>query len=301
MRIRGCVCTESGENGAKKAVMLKVATSIRYGRIAFAVLSEAEGEDAHAEAVSGMIAEIFSAWFTKELPQTFRASELALRKRRDGRFRARVLTEMLQGENERHVFAEEVIADAKEAVRARWTQIAHEIHLRLQGYLRLHGACCTAETTCLLLAGGRYLVMHVGDSRAYCVSTPSGTAEAKTLGDRAERLLGRRLFRPGTDEDPLRRICGDGPEAGITSGVLGSGGEVLPAFVSGVFGMDMQFLLCDDAFLRAHEAHRLTRKLSACFHASEKKMERVLQKLVRHACGGGGADGAAVIMLACGR
>ena len=261
MHIRGCVSTDAGTTRAlcKDAAVLKVAASMRYGRIAFAVLCNGINDASHAGRTSALVAERFAAWFQEELPAILADAEEILGEENKGR----VLTEVLQSDHGRHSFTKRMFDAAEPAIRQRLAAIAGEVQVRLAGYKRLYRTDAATRTSCLLLMGGEYLLMRIGSANA--------------------------LYAKGGE---WRMLTGEESNAGPEDAA-----PAVPVFVRGYTERRTGFLLCSDGFWRLQDKERLRKMLKKTIGASERRMQHALKVMTRFVRRRGERDDAFAVML----
>ena len=270
MHIRGCVSTDTGKSAdtCKDAAVLKIASSGRYGRIAFAVLCDGLDEADDAGKASTTVAERFAAWFHDELPAILQQAEADMRETMRGRASARVLTEVLTVEDRRRSYSREMFALAQIRIRKRLCEITEELSVRIAGYRRLHGVSGGCVSTCVLLMGGEYMLMHIGPSRAYLAHSEE-------------------LFLLETLET----------EAGAETTPFGSRTHARPLFLQGTLKRDAGILLCSDAFVRRQDPRRFPKKINRCIRLPERRQEGVLRSLTRYVRRRGEDDNAFAVFL----
>ena len=273
MDIRGCVATDAGgqTKNCSDAVVLKIATSGRYGRIGFAVLCDGLDGMTDAGKASTIVAERFAAWFHDELPAILQQAEADMREKERGRESARMLTEVLSAGDRRRSYSRELFALAQIRIRKRLKEIASELEVRIAGYKRLHGRVSGCAATCLLLMGGSYMVMHIGSSRAYLA-----------VSDELFKLE----FEP---EEPEQR-----------SSPFGTKERANPLFLHGPMKRDAGFLLCSDAFLARQDPDKFRKKISRCIGVSEKRQAHTLRGLTKYVRSRGEKRDAFAVLLTCG-
>ena len=274
MDIRGCVATDAGlkTEACADAVVLKIATSGRYGRIGFAVLCDGLDGVTDAGKASTVVAERFAAWFHGELPAILQQAEQDMRRQERGSESARVLTEVLRAEDRRRSYSREMFSLAQIRIRKRLREIASELEVRIAGYKRLHGRHAGCAATCLLLMGGEYMVMHIGPSRAYLAKSDD-------------------LFLLEREPDA---------EENRTS-PFGTGEAARPMFLQGPVPRDTGILLCSDAFVQRQDPGRFKKKINRCIRISEKRQEHVLRGLTRYVRRRGEERDAFAVFVSCAR
>ena len=273
MDIRGCVTTDAGgrAEGCSDAVVLKIASSGRYGRIGFAVLCDGLDGVTDAGKASTIVAERFAAWFHGELPAILQRAEQDMREKERGRESARMLTEVLCAEDKRRSYSRELFTLAQIRIRKRLKEIASELEVRIAGYRRLHGRVSGCAATCVLLMGGEYMVMHIGPSRAYLAA--------------ADDLY---LLEKEPDMPELR------------TSPFGTKERANPLFLHGAVRKDTGLLLCSDAFLRKQDPERFRKKINRCIRVSEKRQEATMRGLTKYVRKRGEKRDAFAVLLTCG-
>ena len=273
MDIRGCVTTDAGRTGenCSDAVVLKIASSGRYGRIGFAVLCDGLEGIADAGKASAIVAERFAAWFHDELPAILQSAEHEMRTKERGRDSARMLTEVLCADDKRRSYSRELFSLAQIRIRKRLEEIASELEVRIAGYRRLHGRVSGCAATCVLLMGGNYMVMHIGPSRAYLAAADD-------------------LFLLENEPDmPEKRTS-----------PFGTSKRATPLFLLGPVRKDTGLLLCSDAFLRKQDPDRFRKKINRCIRVSEKRQEVMMRGLTKYVRRRGEKRDAFAVLLTCG-
>ena len=273
MDIRGCVTTDAGgrKTHCSDAVVLKIASSGRYGRLGFAVLCDGLDGMKDAGKASAIVAERFAAWFHGELPAILQRAEQDMRIRERGRESARMLTEVLSAKDKRRSYSRELFSLAQIRIRRRLKEIAAELEVRIVGYRRLHGRASGCSATCLLLMGGDYMVMHIGPSRAYLAADQD-------------------LFLLERDPDvPEHRTSPFGVQENVN-----------PLFLQGPLRKDTGILLCSDAFLHRQDPDAFRKKINRCVRVSEKRQEMMLRSLTKAVRRRGEERDAFAVFLTCG-
>ena len=269
MRIRGCVSTDAGDGRdvCTDAAVLKVASSGRYGRIAFAVLCDGAPDAEGAGKASAMAAERMAEWFQEELPQILQEAETQEAEYGESFYRARMLTEVLHAEDTRSAFMRRMFQRAQEQIRLRLQEICDELNTRINGYARLHHIRMGTSMTCLLLMGNEYLLMRVGAQRAVLMCDDSALADL-----------------PGVREE---------------HGGFGEAEAVTPVFVRGMVSGHARMLLYSDGFIRRQDPERLEKLFRKCLRFSERRMEDSLKKMTRFARRRGERGDAFAVFLSC--
>ena len=267
MRIRACVSTDtgSGKGACTDAAVLKVASSSRYGRIAFAVLCDGDEESYGAGKASAIVAERMAEWFQDELPEILQDAELELMCADELTGGARMLTEVLKTDDIRAGFSSRMFDLAQERIRMRLLELADELNTRITGYGRLHRMMPRTAMTCLLLMGCDYLIMRIGPTRSFM-----------TTGDGRVRMP--------AEED--------------AASVFGQEG-VRPVFVQGRVEKEAGVLLYSDGFIRRQDPDRLRKLFHKYARYSERRINDTLRKLTRFVRKQGEREDAFAVFLSC--
>lgn len=272
MKLRGCVTmdvygrSEYGEGAA----LLKIASSTRYGRVAFAVLCDGpEEEESQGEAAT-IAAEYLEKWFLKEFPQILKEAELSLINCSENGMKARVITEVLRYEDRALSYSTRVFHAAKEQVKEGLKQLVTEINIRIAGRGRLTGRNMKAVVATLLVMGGEYLLMRVGSPVAFL-----------------------------SDCDQLRKLSGVHQQEGAETVCLGKTQIVEPVFIQGEMETGSGLLLCSSRFVRLQDYKYLQKRLRHVGNCSERKMDRILRAMTKSIRKKGEKKDVYAICLAC--
>lgn len=183
-----------------------------YGEAAVAVLCDGMGGLEQGEVASAVVARAYEQWFFKEFP-------LALRE--DG-------------------------LDASWLEKS-WDRIANDCNTRILDYSRERRTTMGTTLTVLLLFGGSFYILHVGDCRAYRMTDSGNRRNSDSLIERLtadqtyvarEVALGH--MTPEQAKNDARR--------NVLLQCIGTVSHVNPDFISGQYQAGNSFLLCSDGF-----------------------------------------------------
>ncbi|MBR0091154.1 MAG: hypothetical protein IJP92_05605 [Lachnospiraceae bacterium] len=269
MKIRAGVSTDTGDGrgGCTDAAVLKVASSTRYGRIAFAVLCDGDGRGPGAGKASAIVAERMSDWFQDELPDILQDAELTLMHEDEQTGGARLLTEVLATDDIRAAFSSRMFDLAQEKIRVRLLELADELQTRITGYGRLHRINLRTAMTCLLMMGSDYLIMRIGPTRSYMTCDEEGHVRMPA----------------GEDEDLIF-----GGEEGVR-----------PVFVQGRVESRAGVLLYSDGFIRKQDPDLLKKLFRKYARYSERRIDDTLRRLTRFVRKRGEREDAFAVFLSC--
>lgn len=125
-------------------------------------------------------------------------------------------------------------------VTEEWRRLAIEENTKLSIYGAQRNAGLGTTLSAILLYQGQYLIVHVGDSRIYEMTTAGGVhqiTEDQSLV--AREVAAGRL----TPEEALRD-----PRRSILLQCVGASAMVEPAFYQGTLSPETSYLICSDGF-----------------------------------------------------
>ena len=207
LRIRAAARESTGDvhDVNQDAYCMKVAeTSI--GDVALMVVCDGMGGLARGELASATVIRAFGDWFDERLP------ELLARATADP---ARLLPQ----------------------VREDWPALIHDVDRRIADYGERHRIDLGTTLSALFVARGRYLVVHVGDSRVYTLY--GGRATQLT----ADQTLIAHELEQGNISLDLARIH---PQRNVLMQCVGCIDDLRPQYRVGRGKPGMGFLLCSD-------------------------------------------------------
>lgn len=138
-------------------------------------------------------------------------------------------------------------------VEGQWEGLAQDLNLRIMRYGMKERMNLGTTLTAMLVLGGRYSIVHVGDSRVYEITDEAvcQLTEDQTFVKR-EMDAGRM-----TPEEALVH-----PQRNVLLQCLGSSKEVKPEVTSGNLRRDATYLLCSDGFRHVLTEKELLGRLS---------------------------------------
>lgn len=208
----------------------------KKGRIAFALLCDGMGGLAKGEVASATLIRTFSDWFEKELPL------------------------LLAQEN------------PMEEIRYRWDRMIKEQNQNIAAYGRhLRLQLGSTITALLILEDGRYLIGHVGDSRAYRFAGEQIEILTEDQTVVAMEVRQGRLAPEAAEADPRRNVLLQ---------CVGASRIVEPAFYEGQAQAGECYMLCSDGFRHVISETEMKEALSPDKNNEESEMKEQLVKLV---------------------
>lgn len=206
------------------------------GTILLAIICDGMGGLEKGEVASATIIKAFSDWFEDELPY-----QLAK-------------------------------ADYVEEIRYRWERIIKEQNQIIGEYGRKnHIQLGSTITALLILEDGKYIIGHVGDSRAYRITDEA--IEALTLDQTvvANEVRQGRLTKEEAERDPRRNVLLQ---------CIGASRVVEPDFIKGESNANECYMLCSDGFRHVVTAEEINTVFAPANNNNEVAMKNNIVKLI---------------------
>lgn len=182
---------------------IKIATTEK-GNILFAVVCDGMGGLSKGEVASGCLIRTFSDWFNNEMPEILAKPD--------------VLSE----------------------IKFRWDRIIKEQNQVIGAYGRsLNIQLGSTVTVMVVLEDGRYIIGHVGDSRAYKITDSTVVILTEDQTVVANEVKNGKLTAEAAKTDPRRNVLLQ---------CVGASRIVEPVFYYGVFAEGECVMLCSDGF-----------------------------------------------------
>lgn len=206
------------------------------GTILLAIICDGMGGLEKGEVASATVITAFSNWFESELP-----IQLA-----------------------KETYAEDI--------RYRWERMIKEQNHNISDYGRAHYIQLGSTITALLIfEDGKYLIGHVGDSRAYRITDTD--IEILTLDQTvvANEVRHGRLTPEQAERDPRRNVLLQ---------CIGASKIVEPDFVEGSVAPNECYMLCSDGFRHVITADEIKAALSPANNPNEEAMSKNIVRLI---------------------
>ena len=203
MRFLASAVTDIGisKKTNQDSVCVKIAETEKFGQVAMAVLCDGMGGLDKGELASATVIRVFCDWFDKDFPN------------------------MLNN-------------FSWDTVSSEWTRIVKEQNYRISQYGKTIDVSLGTTVTAMLVVGGKYLIVHVGDSRVYNLkNSVSQLTEDQTFIAR-EIKLGR-MTPEQAAADPRRNMLLQ---------CCGASRNVEPQVIFGKAEKDSVYMLCSDGF-----------------------------------------------------
>ena len=178
--------------------------STDFGEAVFAVLCDGMGGLAKGEVASASLIKAFDDWSEENIPSSFDSTG---------------------GVN-------------MDVVRSQWTTLITSMNEKIKGYGRRNGVSLGTTVTAILISQTNYIIVNVGDTRAYNISdavyvlTNDQTLVAKEVAE-------GKLTPEQAEKDPRRSVLLQ---------CVGASDNVYPEFFYGETIPDTVYMLCSDGF-----------------------------------------------------
>ncbi len=267
MEIKACISTDKGtvKEVNQDSTLVKVAMSDKVGRIGIGVLCDGMGGLSHGEVASAMLIDRFNEWFMYELPKVLTHSNS---------------TEKLDGGEGEY----DIIAD----IRHEWMSIAVDMNSNIYQYGMDHGAALGTTVVSFLSIGNEFIVMNVGDSRAYMVTDESVelmTHDQSVVQDMIDRGI------------ITRQEAENSPQKSVLLQCIGASGSVEPQFIRGRIAEDTSIILCSDGFWRRQREEEFHEMLSPEAAINDDVMTASLDELTHKVMKRGETDNVSAVYM----
>lgn len=206
-----------------------------YDNVLFAVLCDGMGGLANGELASATVIRAFSEWFKNDFPS------------------------MLYGG-----------FDSKTLER-KWQDILFSQNVKIMEFARSQGSNMGTTVVTLLITGGTYYIMNVGDSRAYVNS------ESKLEQITVDQTFVNREIKMGNMTPEQAKTD---PRRNVLLQCVGASQFIEPDFFMGNAIKDDVFLLCSDGFRHEVSAEEIQAAFKPSAFSSEGDLEKLQKDVV---------------------
>lgn len=216
------------KNTNQDSVLIKEASTDR-GRVLLAVICDGMGGLAKGEVASATLIRAFSSWFEEEFP-------------------------FILYEKDELDFA---------AVRKSWNDLVDSVNVKIADYSETFHASCGTTLVGLLMIGGRYFIINVGDSRVY--------------------RLDETLHQETKDQTFVQREVDEGrmtpeearthPQGNVLLQCVGASSVVIPDYYEGTYEAGNVFMLCSDGFRHVITEDEFMKLMNPNIMTTEKAMK----------------------------
>lgn len=205
------------------------------GGVAMAVLCDGMGGLAKGEVASASVILAFSKWFDEELPKQIMRNNY------------------------------------EDDIKRRWNEMIHLENEKIGRFGKAEGIQLgTTATILLVINDRRFLIAHVGDSRAYCLNEKMIRQLTEDQTVVASEIRAGRLTKEEAAVDPRQSVLLQ---------CIGASRQVIPQFLKGKVGKNHMFLLCSDGFRHMVSDEEMHGVLSPLLLENEESMENGLVRL----------------------
>jgi serine/threonine protein phosphatase PrpC len=206
------------------------------GQVLFAIICDGMGGLSKGELASATIIRAFNHWFNNDLPKLI------------------------------HKKTSKFVDELKTA----WENIVFEQNAKLKEYGSQNELQLGSTITALLCFDGQYYIIHVGDTRAYMI-----TSDGIVQLTKDQTLLQREIDSGNLTDEEIANY----PKKNVLLQCVGVVDNVTPYFYTGEITENVSFLLCSDGFRHEISIEEISEKLKYENLTDEIAMNRQLLDL----------------------
>ena len=211
------------------------------GQVALIAVADGMGGLQKGELASSTVIKRLSSWFEDELPLSLEIMESS-------------------------------ISGLESYFSGQWMGLIQELNLKIMHYGRNQGMNLGTTLTAFVTIGGRYSVVHVGDSRVYEI-----TKDAKVNQLTEDQTFVHREVKAGRMKPEEALIH---PKRNVLLQCIGSSKTVEPQIIHGNLKRDACYLLCSDGFRHNLKDKDISSLLQCCGTAGFEKEAALKLKLL---------------------
>lgn len=266
MNTKICITTDKGtiKEVNQDSTMVKVASTAQYGKIVLGVLCDGMGGLTQGEVASAKAIELMGKWFVEGLPMALYHKNVT--ERLDRTESLDIISEITRG----------------------WQTLALDINNEILSYGNQNRCMLGTTMVALLIIGGEYVIMNIGDSRVYG-SDNGGTVLLTHDQSVVQDMIDKGMM---TEEEAERS-----PQKSVLLQCLGVSENVNPQIVRGKLEPEQKFVLCSDGFWRLLTQPELNSCLCHPSSVTEDDMKKNLDHLVELIKARGEKDNISVINI----
>lgn len=169
----------------------------------------------------------------------------------------------------------------------RWNAIFDIINEHILQFAEVNGIKLACTLSCILIKDGSYYILHIGDTRIYCISSRiMRLTEDHTV---TERNVRRKLItREQAQSDRSKHVL---------TKCLASQRYVSPDFYSGSIDGTAKFLICSDGFCNNAEDESILRIFGADVRKSASGLKKAAKKIIRNDRSRGERDNITAVII----
>lgn len=254
MQFIGSAVTDVGisKKTNQDSVCVKIAETKKHGQIAMVVLCDGMGGLEKGELASATVIRVFSDWFDNELPKTINK-----------------------------VSWKNLAAD--------WEKMAKEQNYLIGQYGKRIDSSLGTTLTAMLVIEGKYLIIHVGDSRAYVISdSVEQLTEDQTFIAR-EIKAGRMTPKEAVTH----------PKRNMLLQCVGASRNVEPQIITGKIKKNSIYMFCSDGFRHVLSNEEILENFNPINASNVETMEQNSKYLIDIVKSRNEKDNITVALLKC--
>lgn len=270
MEIKACALSEKGnvKEVNQDAILVKIANTTSYGRVALAVLCDGMGGLSCGEEASSSMVHRMEIWFQKELERILRGDDRTLS-----------LDPAMQAP-----------FDVMAEVQRSWHDLVIDMNMQIMNYGEQKNIRLGTTIVSLLIIGSQFLLMNVGDSRIYRNGL-TGIIQLTHDQSVVQQQLDRGQITSKEAKTSSQRS--------VLLQCIGASPTVMPEFVRGKVKNKDAFLLCCDGFWRHCENAELARLARNSLQMTEEELKGSIEQQIRQLMGRGEEDNISAVLLSC--
>lgn len=234
MEIMTAFCSDVGttKETNQDSICIKVADS-SVGKVLMAVVCDGMGGLAKGEVASANVINTFSKWFENVLPEMLGSLDF-------------------------------------QEIRYSWDRMIREQNQRIGEYGRKINVQLGTTLTALLMMNGKYLIAHVGDTRAYLLN------DSVSILTKDQTVVAREVERGNLTEEQAKVD----PRRNVLLQCIGASSVVEVAFVEGVVQAPCVYMMCSDGFRHVISNEEIANTFEVNSLTDENIMESKCRELV---------------------
>lgn len=174
-----------------------------------------------------------------------------------------------------------------EYVHEQWTHMIKSLNRTIADYGRYYGLSLGTTITAILLFENKYLIAHVGDSRAYEV-----TERLRQLTE-DHSVVGREVKRGALTREEAERD----PRRNVLTQCVGASRAVMPEVIQGALTPGAGYLLCSDGFRHEITELEIAEKIRPEALCTPAEMKQSLRELIDLAMARGEMDNISALLI----
>ncbi len=267
MKFRGAGATNVGttKKTNQDSYLIKVAET-EMGDVALVAVCDGMGGLAKGELASAEVVRSLSKWFENKLP---------------------ILLETLATS----------VEGLESSVKGQWSGLVQDLNIEIMRFGTTDQINLGTTLTAMLFVGGRYSILHVGDSRAYEITESEVTQLTNDQTYVAQEIAAGRMTEEEARVHPRRNVLLQ---------CIGSSVEVVPEITHGTLNKEATYLVCSDGFRHVLEEGELAgtfnkKELKNLWKnkdgKSEKKVSKKIEDVIEEVMKRGEQDNITAVVL----